>query len=160
MSALDLFPPSDDLQTPPAAQQGVLLTADVALRFMMAGKAIVTLKSLASGTHFTYRLGMMDNGNILVGLLNGPDNNANYKYMGLIRRGVYFHGRRTPRAGDIGPDAPAARAFVWSYGNIVKGFMPSSLQVLHEGRCGRCSRRLTHPDSIMSGFGPECIEMV
>lgn len=26
----------------------------------------------------------------------------------------------------------------------------------HEGRCGRCGRRLTVPESIESGFGPEC----
>jgi len=28
--------------------------------------------------------------------------------------------------------------------------------ILREGRCIRCNRKLTHPDSILSGIGPEC----
>jgi hypothetical protein len=29
-------------------------------------------------------------------------------------------------------------------------------KVHHEGRCGRCGRTLTVPESIESGIGPEC----
>lgn len=32
----------------------------------------------------------------------------------------------------------------------------SRLQVWHEGRCGRCGRKLTVPSSIETGLGPEC----
>jgi len=32
--------------------------------------------------------------------------------------------------------------------------------VFHEGACGRCGRTLTVPESIASGFGPECIRYV
>lgn len=30
------------------------------------------------------------------------------------------------------------------------------LQIFHEGRCGRCGRVLTVPESVETGFGPEC----
>ena len=30
----------------------------------------------------------------------------------------------------------------------------------HEGRCGRCGRKLTVPESIEAGYGPECINLV
>jgi hypothetical protein len=32
--------------------------------------------------------------------------------------------------------------------------------VWHEGRCGRCGRKLTVPESIESGFGPECASIL
>jgi hypothetical protein len=38
--------------------------------------------------------------------------------------------------------------------------VPDGLEVWHEGRCGRCNRKLTVPASIESGFGPECINYV
>ena len=34
------------------------------------------------------------------------------------------------------------------------------LEVWHEGRCGRCNRALTVPESIASGIGPECAKHV
>jgi len=30
------------------------------------------------------------------------------------------------------------------------------LEIWHEGRCGRCNRKLTVPASIALGIGPEC----
>lgn len=34
------------------------------------------------------------------------------------------------------------------------------IEVWHEGRCGRCARRLTVPESILIGIGPECAEIM
>lgn len=39
---------------------------------------------------------------------------------------------------------------------IAGGVIPPSLEVWHEGRCGRCGRALTVPESIASGIGPVC----
>jgi hypothetical protein len=56
---------------------------------------------------------------------------------------VFFHGKA---------DAMVTIAFGWAWRH------PDSdkLEVWHEGRCGRCGRRLTVPESIESGLGPEC----
>ena len=37
-------------------------------------------------------------------------------------------------------------------------FNPAVVEVMHDGRCGRCGRPLTHPDSIQAGIGPICAQ--
>ncbi|MGQ4872128.1 MAG: DUF6011 domain-containing protein, partial [Candidatus Thorarchaeota archaeon] len=32
--------------------------------------------------------------------------------------------------------------------------LPEKVRIWHEGKCGRCGRRLTVPESIESGYGP------
>lgn len=140
---------------------GRLMTAGDAEAFILAGKATVTLKSLKTGAHFTYRISASpDKSCHFVALLSGPDNEGDYKYLGRIARSMFWAGRKVPKAGDIGRDAPSMRAFAWAWQQIVRGALPDSLEVWHEGRCGRCARKLTVPSSISSGFGPECITKV
>jgi hypothetical protein len=137
-------------------------TAAEALRFMLAGRATVTFQGRES--RFTYKIskpvdketGKVDaNSQILfVSLLNGADNESSYQYLGYIKRGVYFHGRKSK----VGADAKSAKAFDWTYRNLSRGVMPTGLEIWHEGRCGKCGRKLTVPESIASGFGPECIQ--
>lgn len=132
-------------------------TAADARAFMTGGNATVTLVSIGTGTRFTYRLRANDEGDtFFVSLLGGPDNEADYRYMGRISRGTFYPGRRTPKPGDVSPDAPSAMAFRWAWVRLVQDQLPDTLEVWHEGRCARCNRKLTVPSSIASGFGPEC----
>jgi hypothetical protein len=131
-----------------------------ALTFINAGKATVTLVSKQTGARFTFKISMpklkdgeVDTGFRFVSVLNGPDNWANYAYLGYVRRGVFFHGGRKAK---VGYDAPSHKAFAWAYKQITGGRIPDSLEVWHEGKCGRCGRKLTVPTSIASGLGPEC----
>lgn len=136
-------------------EHGQIATAKNAVTFMTAGKAHVTLVSLSTNTRFTYRINTSDDGRMrFVSVLSGPDNNASYKYLGhvAIGREVYWHGRKSK----IDEKAPSARAFAWAWRQLNAGNLPAQLQVWHEGRCGRCARRLTVPSSIATGFGPEC----
>lgn len=127
-----------------------------AVRFMTAGNARVTVVSKATQTRFTFKVrAAKDNAELLfVSVLTGPDNWANYSYVGFIRRGVYFHGKAKAR---VGADAPSAKAFDWLWRAMARGELPVTCEVWHEGACGRCGRALTVPASIASGFGPECI---
>ena len=43
---------------------------------------------------------------------------------------------------------------------INQGRMPLTLTVFHDGKCGRCGRKLTVPESIQSGLGPVCAGQV
>jgi Family of unknown function (DUF6011) len=141
--------------------RGRLTSAPDATRFALAGKSTLTLVSVKTGARFTYRISAAPDGNAhFVGLLTGSDNTADYKYLGRISRGVFWLGRKIPRAGDISRDAPSAKAFDWTWRQLAKGELPESLEIWHEGRCGRCGRKLTVPSSIESGFGPECINHV
>jgi len=150
----------------PQTMQGLFDNAIAARQFMRAGNATVTLVSKASGTRFTFRISeardkttgkRTGDGTLFVGLLAGADNNNDYRYMGRIARDVYWHGRRVPKPTDVSSEAKSAKAFSWTWRKLMQGELPDVLEVWHEGKCGRCGRKLTVPSSIASGFGPECI---
>lgn len=137
-------------------------TAGEARAFLLGGAAIATIVSRKTGIRFTYKINLSDDGGShFVNVLFGPDNTRNYKYLGRIANAErLWIGRKHPRAGDINPDAPCARAFYWLWEQLGRDSLPDTVEVYHEGMCGRCGRRLTVPESIASGFGPECIKHV
>lgn len=138
-------------------QHGQLTDPIKARQFIRAGNAIVTFVSRKSGERFTYKIRASEDGSIhFVSVLNGPDNGGDYVYLGIIRRDVFA---RTAKS-RIDADAKSAVAFKWVWQQIAAGRMPGSLEIWHEGACGRCGRRLTVPSSVASGYGPECITMV
>lgn len=156
------LPEESELETTPTAadrdMRGRLSTAQDAMAYILAGKATITLVSGKTGARFTYRISAApDNSAYFVGLLTGPDNSTDYKYLGRISRGIFWLGRKVPRPGDIARDAPSARAFDWAWRQLAQGALPTALEIWHEGRCGRCGRKLTVPTSVAQGFGPECI---
>lgn len=63
--------------------------------------------------------------------------------------------RQTAKA-KITAEAPSVKGFVFFWNAIAAGKMPCSMTVRHEGKCGRCGRKLTVPESIDRGIGPEC----
>lgn len=123
-------------------------------RFMLAGNARVTLVSEKTGARFTYRVRQPEPGvPHFVSLLSGPDNDADFQFLGTIFiDGIYCHSRKSR----IGTDAPSARAFAYAWGHLSRGQLPPACEIYHEGRCGRCGRALTVPESIESGLGPVC----
>lgn len=129
------------------------------MAFVLAGNAVFTLLSRKTQDRFTFRVRQsQDNATMhFVQVLTGPNNTEDYRYLGFMRRGVYFHGGAKAK---IGPDAPSAKAFDWFWRNLSKGVEMPSLEFYHCGRCGRCARPLTVPQSIETGFGPECIGKV
>jgi hypothetical protein len=92
----------------------------------------------------------------MVGVLTGSDNETSYTWLGRVSRDIFWIGRKFPRPGDISRDAPCAKAFEWAWRQLVRGAIPEQLEIWHEGRCGRCGRKLTVPESVAAGFGPEC----
>lgn len=124
------------------------------MTFALAGNAVFTLQSVTTKTRFTYRVRKAPEGPMhFVQVLTGPNNAEDWKYLGYIRRGVFFHGGAKAK---IGREAPSAKAFDWFWRNLARGGVSTTVEVFHEGRCGRCARPLTVPESIQSGFGPEC----
>jgi hypothetical protein len=141
-------------------EHGRLRTAVAAKAFILAGSATVTFVSKKTETRFTYKIGVPDDENDkrhFVGLLNGPDNESNYTFLGTIFGGEKFrHGKKSK----VGADAPSARAFDWVWNKLTAGQLPADVEVWHEGRCGRCNHKLTVPESISTGFGPECVKHI
>ena len=130
-------------------------------KFILAGNATFTVESKITGKRFTYKVNKLDDLEKdlwFVGVLTGPDNNADYTYLGIIQNNRIF--KRTAKS-PISPDADSHKAFAWVWGKILAGAnIEKQASIYHEGRCGRCGRKLTVPESIKSGFGPECREKV
>jgi len=119
------------------------------IKFMLAGNATFTIVSKKTGVRFTYNV-FAKNDMHFVKVLTGPDT---YSFLGTIFNGLdYRHGRKS----QISEGAPSALAFHW--------FMAQpgtdSVEFFHAGKCGRCGRELTVPESIESGLGPECSRRV
>lgn len=133
-------------------------TTGQARAFLLAGNARMTITSKKTGTRFTYKVRHDEDRPWFVSVLTGSDNESDYTFFATIfANGECRHGRRS----SIGEEAPSAVAFQWLWRQLQKpGALPETIEVHHEGRCGRCGRALTVPESIESGFGPECINHV
>jgi hypothetical protein len=142
--------------------------------YLFAGNSTFTLVSKATGRRFTYKVKSVaqdrnfqwstNNQNrnfFFVSVLTGPDNTRDsYTYLGeLIRQEpsghcfAWRHGRKSA----VSPDALSAKGFAWFVAKIESSSdIKDVLEFWHEGKCGRCGRTLTVPESIESGVGPEC----
>lgn len=146
-----------------SAFAGRLLDARSARDFALAGNARFTIVSTKTGARFTYRVRVNGGapkegdpppkGPWFVSVLTGADNDGDFTYLGtMFLDGAYRHGRKSR----IGQDAPSAQAFAWFWRQVQAGTLPATVEAWHEGRCGRCGRALTVPESIASGLGPVC----
>lgn len=124
-----------------------------ALAFIFAGNARVTLVSKRTKKRYTYRVRVChDKPSVwFAGLLTDSDNDSGYTYIGHCNGTGQF----VPKRGCA--MQPALQALNWAVVHLrYKNKIPADLEIWHEGRCGKCARTLTVPESIASGFGPEC----
>jgi hypothetical protein len=127
--------------------------------YALAGNATITLQSLKTGVHFTYKIRLADEQRApgrdpspawFVKILSaGSADEGEFTYIGMIKNGRFG----LTRASRVTADSPCVKAFTYFMHALA---MPEQLTVRHEGRCGRCGRTLTVPESIDAGIGPEC----
>lgn len=123
--------------------------------FIKAGKAIFTIQNENTGNRFTYKVKQAKSDPVwFVSILNGADNNSNYAYIGTIFNTNF----RWTQKSKVSQESTGFKSFAWFLRNVEA--LPENVKVHHEGRCGRCGRRLTVPESIKSGIGPECAKRV
>ena len=132
------------------------------LSLIFAGNAIFTIRSKSTGSRFTYRVKYAEafqsyKPKYFVGVLTGTDNTNDYAYLGIITedRQRFFHDRKHR----ISEDAPSALAWRWFFQKLTEGRTDVILrqaEIFHEGRCCRCGRVLTTPESVQAGIGPVC----
>ena len=137
-------------------QEARFATAQAANQFVFGGESTFTLRSAKTGARFTYKVEASDDGlRHFVKVLTGPDNRKDYSYFGFFDGPEFVHAKKKTR---ITPDAPSAKAFSWFAQQLRKGQLHEALEVYHEGRCAACNRALTTPESVRTGFGPDCSE--
>lgn len=142
---------------------GRLMSPQDVERFVFAGNATFTIKSVRTGTRFTFRVRSKEGETNFwfVSLLTGADNNQDYTFIGSVRNDWnghyhYYHGKKCR----VSPDSESVKAFTYFLSHFLQQPFYQKVEIWHEGRCGRCGRKLTVPESIVSGFGPECINHV
>lgn len=144
----------------PMDMAGRLNTAEAAVRYITAGRAKITLRSTKTQDRYTYRIRAAKKeqykGLLFVDVLTGGDDK--FAPLGVINSKLeYFHARRSK----IAKSATSAVAMEWSWNALARTKrLPRTLEVWHEGRCGKCGKELTVPESIASGFGPKCLALV
>jgi hypothetical protein len=131
--------------------------AQRAKAFALAGKSIFTLVSKKSGERMTFKVRASKperpGPSHFVSILDHADGTGSYSYLGFVDRGGQFvHGRKSIHDA-TNPKSQTAR---WLFAKLALDQLPDTCEFWHEGRCGRCGRRLTVPASIETGLGPEC----
>lgn len=125
--------------------------------FMLAGKATFTLVSTKTGVRYTYRVRKAKDRELwFVSYLRGANNETDYSYLGIIIAGNF---KLTAKSVLPATSQPVV-AISWFVARLLTGKGTEGIEFYHAGHCGRCGRLLTVPESIESGFGPECIQLM
>ena len=137
---------------------GQLVTSGQFLDFIFAGRATVTIVSGRTGKRYTYKVAKAKDSDSMffVSAMIGSDNETDFAYLGFIKR-PYRAAPCVLMAGKKGkPDDVRFKGFAYVLERACRDEMPGDAIVYHEGKCCRCGRKLTTPESISSGIGPEC----
>lgn len=142
-------------------------------KFMYAGNSTFTIQNTETMNRFTYKFSKpktdMDGTKInnkdskvwFVKVMTGTDNESSYSFVGTVfvnNNGVKFY--KHSLKSRITTEAQSVKVINWFVDKVEKNSLPKQIQFWHEGTCGRCGRKLTVPESIENGIGPECIKMM
>lgn len=132
--------------------------------FILAGRAVFTVAG--KDQRFTFRVNRKEalpgsryqTPSYFVSVLNGAGDHP-YSYVGILdtRDGAI----KLTKGSTFKDDSKAVIALRWTLARVWAGRpLPAPAACYHVGRCGRCGRPLTVPSSILTGFGPDCADMV
>ena len=127
------------------------------LTYLFLGKAFFTIKSLKTGNHFTYRVSASPRRGDLHFVWVKSITNT-FVYLGSIKNKRNFE-----LTDGSNFDSKSLPYIAFKYLLDVafhKTEIPPQLEVYHTGRCGRCGRWISTPDSIKRGIGPECYKVL
>lgn len=132
-------------------------------QFIFGGKAEFTIENIQSGKGYQYRVNKAENKNstdkrdrYFVRVKDG----SSEVYAGMIT--VYPNGAPYYNQGKTGAydkDSPPIKGLFLAIYKATGG-MKRPMVLYHHGKCSRCGRKLTDPESIERGIGPECIKKI
>lgn len=133
-------------------------------QYVFGGNSTFTLRNTETGNRYTYKIKKSpyhyeEHHDIpfFVKVLTNPDK---YSFMGTIfftdtGKFVYKH---SFTKSSVPQNSQCVRTFVWFLDVLKKNCIPQQVEFWHCGKCCRCGRKLTVPESIVSGIGPECMK--
>lgn len=131
--------------------------------FIFAGNATFTVVNETTGNRFTFRVRNAAFGKkdvtsdvFFVSVLTGQDNNSAYTFLGSFFNNKNKIYRRSEKS-RVSGEALSSKVVTWFFNNFIgnDGNYPT-VKVYHAGKCGKCGKKLTTPESIKSGLGPYC----
>lgn len=128
--------------------------------FFFAGKAEFTAHNERSGNRVTYYInkssnrGYKEDVHFVSCRVLGDEYNGKVFIGTIYKKSLFIHHKRsTLRSNDVA--VKAVQWFIDNFHTLENGNM-SFFKLYHVGNCCKCGRKLTHPDSIVEGIGPEC----
>lgn len=129
-----------------------IIKHELALDFIFGGKSYVTFLNIETEKRFTFKVTKSKNGDaFFVSVLTSPDV---YTFIGTCFNKWFKYSQKS----DIGESAQSVKVFKYVIDKLKENTLSNLVEIYHDGRCGRCARQLTVPESILSGFGPECMK--
>jgi len=137
------------------------------MAYVFAGNATFTIEGRKS--RFTYNVSKSEEKEdgscvFFVKVLTGPNNTADYSYLGIVpgRHGHPLPAFKLTKKSTAGWTAPSVVSFRWMWNALVTKDEENlaTMAFYHEGRCGRCGRPLTVPESVERGIGPDCAQIM
>jgi len=132
-----------------------------ALEYMLAGKSIFTLQNSTNGNRYTFKIKKLKNKDLwFVSVLTGNNNENDYTFLGTIFYSNNKYNYKHSLKSRATKDAVSVKVITWFLEKIQVNKVPDFIKFYHMNHCGRCGRTLTVPESVTSGYGPECIQLV
>jgi hypothetical protein len=112
-------------------------------------------------SHYTYKIKYRLKENRdrwYVYVLTGPNNLYDYTYIGELNpnSGEYVHLNSSKIKENAWSIRFIKRILACMWEDKLNDISKNNFDLHHEGRCGRCGKKLTVPSSILSGLGPIC----
>lgn len=134
--------------------QGLIKDLKSIRKFVFAGNALFTLRNKVSGNQFTFKVVKQ----------SGVYSRHYLSTVFLKKRfftGVFYFGANITTSFHCRSNKPEANQAVavlkWFASYLINNTpLPPQVEFWHEGKCGRCGRALTDPESIKLGIGPKC----
>ena len=135
------------------------LKTEKSVEFILSGNAHVTFKNNQTQNRYTYHVvkSKSDKPVHFVSVLFDGNNENDYTYIGCIFDEKHF---KITSKSNVKSDDIRFKVFAYVFEHLLKGDLNSAIEIWHEGRCGRCGRLLTVPESISTGFGSECASIM
>lgn len=128
------------------------------ISFLLGGKCECIIRNINTNNSFKFQIksNTESSGGNMYFVYTYVDGKSVYAGFigGKKREYTYTQGKK----GVLSENEIEIKALMYVLKNAHK--LPDNVEVLHVGKCSRCGRKLTNPDSINIGVGPECIKKI
>jgi hypothetical protein len=128
--------------------------------FFLAGRAEFTVENTTTQQHYTFRVNKVVFENSEYYFVFDKVKSGKWGYIGVLNPkdgGIRLTKRSIRQKVPLKHQDLLVVSARWVFGRIFQDIpLPENVIISHCGKCGRCRKKLTHPDSLRTGLGPEC----